>query len=262
MPIFSINGISYDLNSDAQERPEVLEDVARSAGGTLLRTRIAVKASLELKTTPMSRAAAVELVKLLEGRGDHWPFDESGSDVGWSEGGLGVASGSPTRVTSAPSPRYGAGCVQIGAGARVGWSAGATGDWTLMAWRWSGSAWEHYALTSGGAKYKDGASYGGSIPFLAVSAGIVYLGDTGAGAAQYFDDLVLLLWEASAELIAGAAAATVPFRLPNLSVDGDLIDGGPLQMGAEDVDVEFLPHVVSGALDPLGSLVSFRLREV
>lgn len=240
---------------------------ARAFDGTMLATQIAQKRSWDITTTWLDAAVAEKVRLLLLGEGDKWDFSESTSnDWQWSSKGLGKASGSGSSLASG---KFGRG-VRLAATAQVTWSLGtsapwANGTWSLMVWTYESAAWHHYILCSDGTKYKDGASHGSSIPFLAFSGGTLTLGDAASAGNQDFDDLVALPFVVTSDMAAAWGAATEAFGpLPALKLDGTLIkDTNPVQVQTdpESIELDYRQAVLEGTFGTVNQ-ISFTLQEV
>lgn len=230
------------------EETEDIGDEARAFDGTLNCSLRATKTNTSIQTIPVAAATAAPLLALLRGDGHTWSFDDATYFV-YSSKGLNKASGTGTTLASG---KFGRG-MRLSSGATMTWAPGTATTWTLMVWRLNGATWEHYILCSDGTKYKDGAVYGSAIAFLAFSGGTLTLGDSGSGANQDFDGLVLLPAVVTAEMAASFGTATTAFGLlPQLLMGGDLVLEGTRTVKGQDVSSE----VVEGS--PSGSYVILR----
>jgi hypothetical protein len=256
-----LNGLSIPVAvQGADSSPNVIEDAARTVGGTMVRSRRAVVQSFKGNTIPVSAALAADIVGILNAQMDHWSFDNS-TYWAWSEGGLTTDGGTGAYATTTPSPKFGAGYLEVNAGAY--WSAAtALGTaWTVMLWTYESGAWHHYALTSTGIRYKDGVVYGSAIAFLSVVSGSTRIGDTGAGAAQQFDDFLALQWVASADLVAGVYALGVAVAAPSPYASGDLVNGWAGQVTCEPPQVQYVPHMGS-TFEQYGVTIQIQISQV
>jgi hypothetical protein len=177
------------------------------------------------------------LQNLVRGRGHHIPFDTSYA----SDGGVGPNSGYAgcSLSTSAPSPKFGTRRLAITSAA-----AGMTftvacplGDqWTLMFWLYTAATavWKHYAVTKDGTgttvKYVNGvagatlANYTVTVTGTSGSFNIQGKDNAGTNNLVHYDDLVILPWAATAQMVAAWAAQTVAFSpLPRLNLQGTFI---------------------------------------
>ncbi len=215
------------------------------------------------ETEPMSRDDAYAWLRFLDGDGHSWSFNAV-SDFKYSSKGLPIQTGSPTRITAAPAPKFGAGALQIAAGAEATWATGLTGQWTLMVWKHDGAAWHHYIVRSDASKWVDGVSSGAANAFLTVDGdGDAHLGDTGAGANQHFDDFVALPFMVTSTMAAAFGTATVAFSsLPKLTATGDFIADSSLTVAGVNPKLLARPAFLSGSYAPTASAVMFDLREV
>jgi hypothetical protein len=205
---------------------------------------------------------AIALPGLLEGLGHTWSFDDS-TDYRFSSKGAPtlVVLGTVTYGTSAPSPKYGAGRIGVSGGS-VSWALGYTNHWTMMAWKWSGSVWNHYIVRDDGAKWVDGVfTPGASTTFFVVGSGNFAL--VNGGAATYFDDLVVLPYRVSGDMAVAFGTSTEAFGLlPKLKLSGAII---PEQTSIDGFGMEpavvSSPAVISGAYDANAASVQFSIRE-
>lgn len=243
MSALTLNGLSIPVSvQGADSSPNVIEDAARTVGGTEVRSRRAVIQSLDCSTIPVSATLADDILGMLQAQMDHWSFDNA-TYWAYSEGGLTTDGGSGSRGTSAPTPKYGAGDLVVPAASYWSVATGIPSTWTVMVWRYESGTWHHYALTSTGVKYRDGAVYGSAINFISVSGTSVRIGDTGAGANQYFDDLLVCYWVASADMVAGVYNMGVAVGAPDPIAGGDLVDGWADYVTCEPPAVQYVPHM-------------------
>jgi hypothetical protein len=264
MAYLAINGYSVQVvHDDVEMGVENFgsEDVAYD--GTWLRTvRARKRVSGNMETPPMARLDAIALQGLLEGLGHTWSFDDS-TDYRFSSKGAPtlVVLGTVTYGTSAPSPKYGAGRIGVSGGS-VSWALGYTNHWTMMAWKWSGSVWNHYIVRDDGAKWVDGVfTPGASTTFFVVGSGNFAL--VNGGAATYFDDLVVLPYRVSGDMAVAFGTSTEAFGLlPKLKLSGAII---PEQTSIDGFGMEpavvSSPAVISGAYDANAASVQFSIRE-
>ena len=263
MAALSLNGWTVPLLLEgAQQTPDVGEDAAPSVSGEMIRLRRYIKQKWSIKAGPLTASQKADLFGLALGQCDHWSFDESGTDWQWSEGGIGLLSGTATYATATPSPKYGAGYIDVGTSNLPTFDARIAGAWTLLAWRYESGAWHHHAITSTGDYYEDGAVTGSAPVGLAVTSGSVRLGSTLS--TQQWDDLVLLRWAASAELVAAVYAAGAAFRGPDQWATGDLLeaDSGGLLVTFDPPTSEYRPFTSAGTTELYGQNATLSMREV
>lgn len=263
MPALAFNGLSVPVSvTGADSTPDVLEDAGRTVGGFMVRSRRAVVQSFKGTTIPVSATLADDLSGILTARMDHWSWDDS-TYWEYSEGGIGPAAGTGgTYATTTPSPKYGTGYLEVGAG--FYWTAGTTisGAWTVMLWTYESGAWHHYAKTSTSVYYKDGVAFAGPVPFVTVTGGTVRVGDTSSVATQYFDDMLVCFWVASADMVAGVYALGVAVGAPDPVVTGDLVSGWTdTRATCEPPDVQYVPHMGS-TFEQYGRVVTIDIAEV
>lgn len=215
--------------SAADETPIIIGDEGRSFSGGLLPSRRAIKRSWGGTTPPKLYDEGEAIRRLCLGEGHHWSFDDS-SDWHYSSRGLNVDSETgATHKTSAPSPKFGGGYIELAATVQLEWQGGTlfTDEWTVMVWKWDGaSAWEHWIIDDAGNKWLDGVATATAIPFLTVdAAGGIILGDSGSGAPEQFDDLVALPYRIGNLLAASFGVATRAFSdLPFLELSGEIVN--------------------------------------
>ena len=212
-------------------------------------------------TAPLTLIAAGDVMGLLTRKAEHWDFDDA-TYWQFSEAGTGESGGSGSRATAAPAAKYGAARLDVPLASYWEANTQISGAWMVMVWTYEGGAWHHYANGSTGTKYKDGAVYGGSIAFITVSGGQVRIGDTGAAAAQAFDDLYVLRWVGSADLVAAVYAMGVAVRGPNPYVTGDLAAGWTATTAVcrGVPDVSYAPHMAA-TFQSQGQVIQFEISE-
>jgi hypothetical protein len=123
--------------------------------------------------------------------------------------------------------------------------------------------WKHYIIDSTGAKYENGVTYGGSIPFLTNPSGTVILGDSASVGTQDFDDFVALPFLITAGMAAAFGTSTVAFSsLPSVLISGDAVGGsGSVAAYGVGLDLRFRPAFLSGAWDDTAMVLTFDLAE-
>ena len=261
MAALFLNGLSIPISvQGADSSPNVSEDAARTVGGVMVRSRRAVVQSFKGNTIPVSATLAADINGIMNALMDHWSFD-SATYWAWSEGGITTDGGTGAYATTTPSPKFGAGYLEVNAGAY--WSAAtALGTaWTVMIWTYESGAWHHYALTSTGIRYKDGAVYGSGIAFLSVVSGSTRIGDVASVAAQQFDDFLALQWVASAGLVAGVYALGVAVAAPSPYASGDLVADWAGIVTCEPPQVQYVPHMGS-TFEQYGVTIQIQISQV
>lgn len=254
MAFLTLNGISLGIVQGAKRKElEIGAGLERAYNGDLLRSSQAYKRQWSLSSAPMTQAESVAWVALLQSRHDHWNFNTDK----YSDNGLVATSDTGTSIiTSSPSPKYGAGCLNIasGTGNSIAWATGClavdgTVTLTVTVWRYESGAWHWYWITQSGgsvAVYKDGSSSAISLPsWLDTTSGNVTLKGI-AGTAFQYDDLHVYpfaaptSWQSSMYTFAQAQAGATS---PKLQVGGDI---APVTFTAQ--------ARVEGASDIMGAL--------
>tara|TARA_R110000868_G_C10801037_1_gene757083 strand:- start:72 stop:863 length:792 start_codon:yes stop_codon:yes gene_type:complete len=262
MPALALNGLTIPtLYASATPKPDLLVDEVQSVGGAVIVSQRGSKERLSATTAPLTPSAAADVMGLLTRKAEHWDFDDA-TYWQYSEAGTGASGGSGSRATAAPAAKYGAARLNVPLGTYWEANTQIAGAWMVMVWIYEGGAWHHYASASDSTKYKDGAVYGSSIPFITVSGGQVRIGDAAAVAAQAFDDLYVLRWVGSASLVAAVYAMGVAVRGPNPYVTGDLVAGWTATTAVcrGIPDVEYAPHVAT-TFENLGQVIQFEISE-
>ena len=240
MSFLTLDGIAWPVAKDKAEK-DILEIgyYGTAIDGSFIGTRRNIKRQWKLTTPPLSPSDALALKNLLLGLGHHWSFDTSV----YSDKGLTLSSGGLFQIiTSSPTPKFGAGCLQIGSGVQVNavgginpYAGAFASTFSYVVWFWNGSSWDGYAGSvnqgTAVALYKNGASLGAFFPgfvgYVPASGSLVLYGRNYLGTAQisYFDDLVALPYLARNADLAVWSNAAIPFgALPQLVPGGDLID--------------------------------------
>ncbi len=210
MAFLTLQGVTWPISKDSAV-PKIVEVgyMGRQIDGSISGTRRAVKNEWKLKTIPLNPVDALELQYTLLGLGNHWSFD-SATGLLYSDKGLLNSAPEPAPTyTGVPTPKFGAGCIEILTGATtslVGVAGyGPDGNnattVTLIVWFYNGATWDGYALTdvngtTTATVYKNGALLGSTMPgFITFNSTALSLnGKNFAGTNQnsFFDDLVVL----------------------------------------------------------------------
>lgn len=222
MAYLTINGVDAKTLASGASKDDLLvgAGIARAQDGTARNNFNAKKWTVKGKTAPLAQLDALFLEAMLDGLGDHWPFNvDAYSDKGsaWSGAGSPTPPTMPTGVSiigSSPSPKRGSGCLQIAASSSdfITFNVDPLRDgWTVAVWLSVGAAtWNHYVISgsstvaSGGAcgVWLNGVAQTGSCPaWLSVDIGagtVKLVGVTGS--VQAFDDLVVVAAMASASV--------------------------------------------------------------
>lgn len=275
MTFMTINGWSVgiaDKNAKMRREEIGLMD-GRAFSGQQHDTRRAVKRTGQFATAVLSEDDGEALENLLTGIGWHFPFDV---DLYSEDTRLGPASGYTASIGStSPSPKFGVRRLAVSSSTSIRWDAKLGTSYTLMAWIWNGSSWDHWIRrvddSTGSAVttlWKNGTSGQANLYAITVSGTSVYLQGknptTGANATTYFDDLVVLPWVASASQIAAWSSATSAFSpLPKLDLGGDVIrDGTSIEVRGRVTDVSIEQAMVGGVWVDNARRVSFTMLEV
>lgn len=188
---------------------------------------------------------------LLQGEGHHWAFNDA-TEWSYSSKGLGITSGTianGSRYTT--TTKFGAGAIRVAANQYVQFNVGYTERWTAMAWVGSTFA-NHYIVNNAGQKWVDGVrNDGASTPFFTMNSGNFRLGDTGNGAFQYFDDLVIIpekinnSWAADFGTLANAFS-----DLPLIRVSGNFTLSDDYFVQGRDVTATMSQGFIDGVWEP------------
>ncbi len=258
-----INNYAISIaQGEASESTTAIGDSDRTAGGALIRSLRANKRTWLLAMPPTTPTLADCLRHLILGEGDVWHFNESTSnDWQWSVKGLGKASGSASSLAGGKFSRG----VRIAATGQVTWTTNTGASWTVMVWYYTGGAWVHYIVTSGGDKWVDGVSNNAaSTPFIANTSTTTTLGDAASAGNQDFDDLVVLPYVLHADVAVAFGTNTAAFSdLPNLNLRGDIHSESSAVVVAciADVTADHVQATYSGSL-AVGRAYAFELAEV
>lgn len=262
----TLNGINIPIaDREFSEGQIPIGEQGRAFSGAKMDSIRAIKRKWSATTPPLDPDDAIPLMRLLSGQGHTVSFDDATYYL-YSSKGLGPSSGTGTYRSATPSPKFGAGYVRLSAGAQLAYTTPLS-TWTLMVWTYESGAWHHYIKCSDGTKYKDGASYGSAIPFLTGSAiaGTATLGDSGSGAAQDFDDFVILPFVIPATWAAVWGVTSSAFSaLPDLTLSGECIpSAATVSAPLESISAEGVQFQDGGASAWIaaGRRVSFDLEE-
>lgn len=271
MSYLTINGLSVGLalTSVTKTRDVIGAGVTRAQDGSARNNFNAKKWHLKGKTTPLTQTEAMLLRALLDGLGDHWSFD---TDL-YSDKGI-LAPG--VRITSAPTPKYGAGALQLGTGGTFTFTlADSVSDgWTIIVWNYESSAWHHYVgfgvndSIGGGTWYRDGVAHaapswwttGGN---STISGTTLFLDLVNEG-TDFIDDLVVIPAQCSAaqaaSLYSFCSSNAWPTPFPALKVGGDF-HSVSLTMLGQPGDGSISEVFLSGALQDNAVELAFDLME-
>ncbi len=254
MSFLTIHGHEIPVeHENADVEKELIGDARRAFSGKMLSTHRNNLYKWSFTTSWLVELEWRFLIALLHGEGHHWSFDSS-SEWKYSSKGLGPTSGTAangSRYTG--STKFGAAAVGITAGAQLQFNLGYTAKWTVMVWKYSGSVWNHYAVNNAGNKWVDGVQNDAtSTPFITVNgSGNLLLGDTGSGATQYFDDLVVIPEKINDSWASDLGVATYAFSdLPLIRVNGNLTLSDAFYVRGFDAKVSLTQAYVSGTWEP------------
>lgn len=253
MSFLTINGLELKLTEASQEPFRVGEQIARSYSGFGRKSALAKKREWTATTGPLTAAEAMAWRSLIDGEGFCWTWD---TDL-YATNGLGPTAGY-TATGSGSGGVGGSGYVSTGASA-LSYATQLPSSYTLGVYKWSGSAWVHYQVTSGVAgAYTDGVySAGTSTSWVTVSSGSVSL-----GASNAFDHLVVypFAWPSSWPTLYSVAAQS---PLPYLYASGDLVNTtGSLTVLGEVTGSESVSFYSAGTWVSAGEILSVKLAEV
>lgn len=226
----ALNGINLGPLILAVEEPrESLRDIGETsvaADGSTRVSRSRRKRDIAFRTVPLTDAEAHAWLCLLTGEGEAWSFDAS------LYGSKGTGPSTYTNTAQgAGVTKYGTGRLSVGAttgtitfSGVVENAWGGSTSWTVMFWRYEGTAWVHYVVRADGAKWLDGVrNDAASTLWLDVADGNVTIENT-TGAAVLYDDLVVLpfavldTWPAQVH-----AAAAAYGSVPVARATGDMV---------------------------------------
>lgn len=254
MAYLTLNGITIPVASgDGGERDDSMYAGARSITGTYVEDLVATKRIWECTTPILSRAEALAVKGLVLGDGQSWSFDtDLYSD---KKGALLTSSGNATRATSAPTPKFGAGRLNVATSAITYWDE-SLANWTVGVWYYDTSVWVHRLETAAGTQWEDGVEgvYGWSL----APSGTAY--QLGVGA---WDDLVLLPYTLTDAQGLQWPQSEAWSNLPHMTLDGDISNGQAYTVQADrgSVSIEHVTAVIGGGTTT-GWIVSFVLKQV
>lgn len=240
---------------DVTKEPIEIGERDRAFSGKYRSSRRALKRRWRMKTVPMIRTHAEAVKGLLLGLGHYWSFDD---DL-YSSKGLGPNAG--YTATQSPTGGLYGGKASI---TSITYAVGLpTDEWTVSVARWSGTAWELYAVRADGAKWRNGARDDAlNTSWLSVSGGSLTL----TGSPTDYDELVAVPYLATDQQIVAWHGLTLPFSaLPRLNATGDLVRRGaedPLVVEAEITGVEIMSFAKDGSWHKDGMVLEFVLEEV
>ncbi len=256
----------------------------RGFTGQLIDTRRALKRDWEFQTPVLLKSKAEAIEFLIQGLGYHFPYDE---DLFSARTGLGPnpGYGAFTLATAAPVPKFGAKRLNIPSGGEMVYNIPGACDIagvasTMMAWIDVAGTYHHYVLRIDGeetsSRFKDGVATADLLGTFSIDAGLENFKVRGkepvasANAVVALDDLVILNWFVSTEMITAFAAATRPFSdMPLLEVKGDSLDesttdptdNGPVSVRGNLGGTSFVQAVIEGAFGKAQQEVTFTLDE-
>lgn len=259
MPALVINGITVPVGAESLTRSvEEVGERTRAFDGTAILNRRWQKRVLELEIPVASQADQLAWMSLLRGEGHVWSFN---SNV-YSAKGLPLSGATAVIGSTAPMPKYGAGRLATGA-STVGAATKLGPAWTVAAWNWSGSVWNHYVVNSLGQKWFNGSrNDAASSAWLSVSAS----GDLTFSAGIYLDDLVALpaVMPTTWPPLLHATGRAFP-SLPRLEGYGDVFPGSsasaPVSLRGEVSSMSYAPAWINGTWTPMAGSLSVTLRE-
>lgn len=265
MPFFRIQNV-HEIpvqHEAASVNRELLGDAKRAFSGKMLGTHRAIKNKWQFTTTWLVELEWRFLRALLEGEGHHWSFDSS-TEWKYSSKGMGPTSGTAangSRYTTAT--KFGAGALSVTAGNYVQFNVGYSNEWTVMLWGATSSFANHYIVNNSSQKWVDGVrNDAASTPFITMSSGNLRIGDTGAGAAQYFDDIVVIPEKINASWAEDLGVMSNAFSaLPLIRVNGNFFLSQDYYVRGFDVNVELSQGVVDGTWEANIGQVSATLIE-
>lgn len=264
MAFLTVNGYTIPI-AEASPKGTTREIGTASTGllGSTLKDNRGELRAWTVTTVPDTEESIDALRRLLVGRGYVWHFDDLGGTDPWqwSANGLGsyVGSGVSQLAGSAHFGDYG-----IELTATTGTASFATdlpSTWTAMCWVNTGSGFYHYAETSDGLYFVNGVAAAQESWFDVSISGNFTLQNTTGGAVD-FDDLVVLPYVITADMIAAFGTATEAFgSLPRLNVSGDVFGADVLEMMlVDEIEVEVVQAKIGANFQTLHQL-TFTLEE-
>lgn len=280
MAFLLINGVTVKAELSPDEAHGRIGEEGRAWSGARVGTVRARKRAWRFRTPPLLPAEAKALVRLLEGRGHNWGFEDT-TNWKYSNGkGLGSSAESASGVSrSTANPKYENAHVRIALNTPVDWIEWPTDlvdvdgvlKWTAIVWRDDGGGYDHYIETSDGRYYLDGVAASQEAWFSVASDGTFRLqGDTGV--QMDFDELVVLPFEVPASWVPGiydfhngttpVRTAAVWLNLPQIGAFGDFVEESGLVVESEEVTSPYEAGVISGSFQNAARRVQFTLVDV
>ena len=285
MPFLSINGLEVPVADGGFRLPE-REQVGprgRVASGSMRRGARAQALVAEGSTPLITAAEAAVLHGMLAGTGYKWSFDEG---LGSDETGLNPNAGydALSLVTATPTPKYGTRCAKLTVSNgtlafEVDLEESTT--WSASFWHNDNNAgWVHCVIVCNGGSYscyEDAAleygpsntppTYFGNVTF-SVSGDVLTFslkGKTRAGTNatnQSYDDLVIVPWAMSADLVLVLWASTRAYPAPPfVEASGDALGGRIIKCSGMVTGQQMAQAVSGGAWTTTLRNVDFRLDE-
>jgi len=272
MPFLRLQGITVKAaRSEGDREPGMVGMSERTENGELAVDRLRGFTDLSFTTPPLGAAEAFALRHLIEGYGQTWSFASSL----YGSKGKGPSSSTNTTQSASGGPVSGTGRLIVGAtDGVVTYSSPLAlrpgvydaNGWHAMLWRNEGApSWKHYQISSTGAVWKDGASWGSSISswWSTVPAGAFTLTNTTAAAVEYSDIVVLPFevpsaWVAMFDAFLRTGLRAMP-ALGKVLVDGDAIPSSyPVYAHGRVIGERYVKSTLGGGSRAL----SFTLEEV
>lgn len=197
-----------------------------------------------------SPSVALEILRIAEGDGEVWTFDDATSPEFGSKG-FGARAGSVwTRLTTSPTPKHGAGCIEVDSSDAFEADFALGSSWTILVWKndsTSDANWVSFALTSAGDFWEDGTKNGSNDPdlWIDVSSGYPALegkDDAGSVSPTRYDHLVVLPWVMTdAAAAAYTAQSAIAWGLcPRIHLSGDAVpDADGVTVFGEETGTEY-----------------------
>lgn len=272
MAFCEINGFAVDIaDGEWSESSEDIGAMGRAHSGAYRRTRWARKRTFEGATGVYDESDGEAIRSLLRGDGDSWDFDDS---TYWerSARGTGIYSGSATRTTSSPAPKFGAACIEVSSGATLTFATDLGSDWTITHWKDAsgGGVWNFFGLTSTGDYYVNGTKNTGADPdqWSGVTSGRAFLrGENNSNSASdaYYDEVIVLPYVATDAMISALAGRTAAVPgLPRVELGGDCVPAVVDVIGDEQIAPKLLQAYDDAASQWANNLrhIEFILHEV
>lgn len=263
---------NWDVGAkSANEQTENIGTFGRSFDGGFVDARRASLGMHKFTSSPLVEEDARTLYNLMLGLGETWTAD-SASDEEYGSRGTGVASGSTwTRITSGPSPKWGAGCYDVLSGNYFEPNYTLPDEWTILAWKYE-SSWEAFALLDDGTYWDGTAKNSGDDPDLWIDTSTTgrprFEGKNKAGsnANTNYDYIQILPYRASDNFIEAYNAMTdAPIGgLPFVTAGGDYFSSTSTvtkKVFGTAVKKKPLMSNVGGTFNHVGRIVDFEFSE-